>query len=116
VDDFALTETDSVSSIEDFVLTNLPEKTSLHENYPDPFNPTTKIPFDLHKTSAGSMVIYDMLGHRIRSLWNGTRPAGRYIEIWDGTNSDGINVASGIYFYVLKVEGMVAAKKMILLK
>ena len=116
LDEFALTETDSVSSIIENKLAIVPEKTRLFDNYPDPFNPSTKIPFDLHKKSRGSLVVYDILGHKIKTLWEGIKPAGNYTVVWDGTNESGSKVASGIYLYVLNVDNIFQPKKMILLK
>lgn len=113
LDEFALTQSDSVTS-NDIAL--VPTITQLFNNYPNPFNLTTKIPFNLHKKSRGSLVVYDILGHRIKTLWEGKKSAGSYTAEWDGTNELGSKVASGVYFYILKTNRFFQCKKMILLK
>jgi DUF1680 family protein len=116
LDEFALTITDTISYVNKNEVASIPETTRLLDNYPNPFNLTTNIPFDIHKKSLGSLVVYNLLGHRIKTLWKGTKPAGRYTVVWDGTNESGSKVASGIYLYVLNVDNVFQPKKMILLK
>jgi len=94
----------------------IPKKFQLYQNSPNPFNPTTAIAFDLPKISQVQLVIYNMLGQKVKTLVNGTQEPRQYKILWDGTNEQGEKVASGIYIYQLRTDEMVATKKMILMK
>lgn len=91
-----------------------PERFTLAQNYPNPFNPSTNIAFVLPERAAMSLQIYDLNGRLVRTLAEGTRAAGRHVEKWDGKNSIGENVASGVYWYRLHGRGQVQQRKMIL--
>jgi len=104
------------TGVADRGLPSIPMKTQLYANYPNPFNPTTTLKYDLAKASHVSMVIYNMLGQKIRTLVNVEKPAGYHSAIWDGTNDGGENVASGIYFFEFKADSYVKTNKMILMK
>ncbi len=98
-----------------------PEKPKLLQNYPNPFNPETWIPFQLSEDSSVRVDIYNLSGHLIRRLNLGYRSTGWHISreqavYWDGKNSAGESVASGIYFYKLQAGDFVAAGKMIAVK
>ncbi|MBN1398443.1 MAG: T9SS type A sorting domain-containing protein [Bacteroidetes bacterium] len=94
-----------------------PSNYKLHQNYPNPFNPNTVISYLLKVRSEVKLVIYDILGREVITLVNGQKPAGTYTVQWDGTNSAGQQVVSGIYFYRLKTGGgFVSANKMLMLK
>jgi len=95
---------------------NLPTTFALHQNYPNPFNSHTVIRYDLPATSRVEIVIYDILGQRVRLLATGEQPAGFHQVTWDGTDAHGKAVASGVYFYRIKAEGFTESKKMVLLK
>lgn len=96
---------------------NVPSEISLRQNTPNPFNPTTTIAFDLPQAADVSIDIYDVSGQRIHNLLSRTEAGGTHEVTWDGRNSAGSPLPSGIYFYRLIVDGrMVATKKMILLK
>ncbi len=91
----------------------------LGQNYPNPFNPTTTIEYWVPGGSgktAVSVVIYDVRGARVRTLVEGTEPAGRYTATWDGRNEAGTAVSSGVYFYRLQTPGFSDTRKMVLLK
>jgi hypothetical protein len=88
----------------------------LAQNFPNPFNPTTTIPFSMTTAGHVSLVIYDVTGAVVRGLINSNRKPNLYRVVWDGTNNDGSPVASGIYFYRLKAPGFTASRKMLLLK
>ncbi len=94
----------------------LPDEYQLHANYPNPFNPATTICFDLPQASQVKLEIYNVLGQRIAILVDNREEAGRYQVVWDGNDSDGHAVASGMYFYRLTTDQFVASKKMVLLK
>ncbi len=96
---------------------NLINRFKLHQNYPNPFNPKTKITYAVGGQGHISLKIYDLLGREIVTLVNEVKSPGEYTVEWDGTNSKGQQVASGVYFYQLKTSnGYINTKKMILLK
>jgi hypothetical protein len=102
----------------EFVETNdhLPKKFDLHHNYPNPFNPNTVIKFDLPKATHVKLVIYDVMGRRVRLLADEQMQAGYHHRIWDGFDDRGSPVASGIYFYRLHTAEFTKARKMALLR
>jgi Tol biopolymer transport system component len=81
----------------------LPKTLQLFPNYPNPFNPSTTIRYDLDRDSAVRLQIFDVRGRKIRTLADGESGAGSYSVTWDGLGSDGNRVASGIYIYRLTV-------------
>jgi hypothetical protein len=99
----------------------IPEEYALHQNFPNPFNPSTTIKFDLPEASRVTMTVYDVLGRRL-FLANGQFAAGRYGQLWDGRNSNGIPLASGVYFCRLEAQSLVSQRnlksvmKMVLMK
>jgi uncharacterized delta-60 repeat protein len=93
-----------------------PTDFDLSQNYPNPFNPTTKIEFTLAKSGFVTLHVYDVLGRKVKSLISEELSAGYKSVIWDGKNDDGKEVASGVYFYQLKVGDFSEPKKMLLLK
>lgn len=88
-----------------------PESFALHNNYPNPFNPVTTIPFDIASDSRVSIIVYDILGRQISVLVNGQVPAGTYRAQFDGSR-----YASGVYFVRMVADGNVMTKKMMLVK
>ena len=88
-----------------------PHTYKLYQNYPNPFNPATNIKFDIHKTSATNLIIYDALGREVATLVNEELKAGSYQTYWDGSN-----YTSGVYFYTLQAGDYIETKKMLLLK
>jgi len=95
---------------------SLPEKPALDQNYPNPFNPSTEIGFDNPKSSFVSLDIYDVLGRKVSTLINEHLTAGSKQVQWNGRDNTGAEVASGVYFYRLRIGDHVEAKKMVLLK
>jgi uncharacterized delta-60 repeat protein len=93
-----------------------PSEFDLSQNYPNPFNPTTKIEFTLAKSGFVSLQIYDVLGRKVRTLVSEELSSGYKSVLWDGKNDEGKGVASGVYFYQLKVGDFSEPKKMLLLK
>ncbi len=97
-----------------------PERYELFQNFPNPFNPTTTIHFDVASGNMGvsrvSLVIYDLTGKEVKTLINEPMQPGRYSVKWDGTNNLGQEVAGGIYIYRLQADNFITAKKMILLR
>lgn len=88
----------------------------LHQNYPNPFNPETNISFTLKSGGKISIEIYNSLGEKIDEIFNGYSHSGTHTLKWNGTNSEGKNVPTGIYFYRLSTNQNFVTKKMLLLK
>ena len=84
---------------------------ALHQNYPNPFNPTTKIVFDLPQRSHTFLAVYDLLGRQVKVLVDGIQERGTHEASFNTTT-----LGSGVYFYRLRVGGLVQTKKMILQK
>ncbi len=101
------------TGIEDtFLGGELPENFALFQNYPNPFNPTTSITFDLTSESQVSLAVYNVLGQRVASLLTGTRlSAGSH-----GVTFDASALQSGVYLYVIEVNGAPTARSMVLMK
>ena len=98
-----------------------PQDTLLAQNFPNPFNPETWIPYQLSKATEVKIDIYDISGHLVRSLDLGWKPLGAYMTpsgaaYWDGKNAVGERVASGIYFYTLQTSDFAATRRMVILK
>jgi hypothetical protein len=89
----------------------VPTEYTLYQNYPNPFNPITTIKYDLPNASDVSLIIYDILGRKVKELVNTKQGAGRY-EIQFNAST----IASGVYIYQLIAEKYISSKKMILLK
>ena len=75
----------------------MPEVTSLEKNYPNPFNPSTTIPFNITQAGNVTLSVYDMSGSLVKTLTSDYKEAGSYKVIWNGLNNDGQQVASGQY-------------------
>ncbi|MDI6767211.1 MAG: S8 family serine peptidase [Bacteroidota bacterium] len=110
--------------IDDNKLTKLiPEEYALEPNYPNPFNPETKIRFSLPNPGVVRLTIYNTLGQEVRSLLNTAYSMGYHEVVWDGRNNTYHDAASGIYFYRMSVVDQITARqffnstrKMILLR
>jgi len=101
-------------SINDAV--ELPSSFCLAQNYPNPFNAKTTISYSLGKESQVEIDIYDLGGRQIAAVVNSIQPAGDHQVIWNGTDSNGNTVSSGVYFYRILTNGESLAKRMVLLK
>jgi hypothetical protein len=88
----------------------------LAQNFPNPFNPSTTIRFWIKEAGRVALVVYNVAGQHVRTLVNKDMQAGWKSVTWNGTNSHGNSVSSGVYFYCLKAGGKVLTKKMVLLK
>jgi len=89
----------------------IPTTYALSQNYPNPFNPITKINFALPKQGFVTMKIYDVLGREVKTLVNEVKTPGNYIVEFNANE-----LASGVYFYKIEVNGFVDVKKMMLIK
>jgi hypothetical protein len=96
--------------------TVVPKAFALKQNSPNPFNPVTRVSFDLPKASDVRVSVFNVLGQHVKDLVDEYKEAGSYEVIWDGTDNYGASVASGIYFYRIKTSEFSDTKKMLLLK
>jgi len=88
----------------------------LLQNYPNPFNSTTSIRYQLPKKSEVSLKVYNILGQEIRTLVDQVQRVGVYTVNWDGKDTKGSDVASGLYFYRIQIGHFEQTKKLILLR
>ena len=98
-----------------------PKDSILGQNFPNPFNPETWIPYQLSSDSNVMITIYDVSGHTVRELNLGHKSTGSYMTnssaaYWDGKNETGEHVSSGIYFYSLQTATFSATRRMVILK
>ena len=110
-----------IAVLEALSKTVIPVRTVLHPNYPNPFNPETWIPYDLARDTSVSITIYNLKGEIIRTLNLGFQSAGTYrtktdAAYWDGCNSDGEKVSSGVYIYALQTQHKKFTRKMVVVK
>jgi len=92
------------------------ESIQLFANYPNPFNPTTTIGWQMANTSHVQLSIYNVRGQKVKTLFEGVKSAGFYDAIWDGTNLHGGLVGSGVYFYEIRSEEFISVRKLMLLR
>ncbi|OQY27123.1 MAG: hypothetical protein B6244_11610 [Candidatus Cloacimonetes bacterium 4572_55] len=89
----------------------------LQQNYPNPFNPLTTIRYQLPATSHAELVLYNVAGQKIRTLFKHEQTAGDYSVVWDGKDDNGSVVGTGVYFYRLQTDtGQSITRRMTLLK
>ena len=89
-----------------------PAQHRLGASYPNPFNPEVVIPLDLViDEERVDLALYDVLGRRVRQLWDGPLRVGSHRFTWDGRDEEGKEVAAGVYIYKVEVDGRVEAKK-----
>lgn len=94
----------------------IPKKFQLYQNYPNPFNSATQIAYDLPATGLVKVVIYNLMGQKIRTLVNEIQPGGTYKLKWDGTTENAVPVASGLYYCHIQFRKQAILKKMIFLQ
>ena len=94
----------------------LPETFALYQNYPNPFNPETTIRYALPEDAEVSLVIYNLLGERVRMLVSGRQNAGYGAVRWDGKDEQGADVAIGVYVCTLHAGEFVQIRKMALIR
>ena len=99
------------------VIQTLPTAFALADNFPNPFNPTTTIQYELPQAADVELTVYNVVGQPVRTLVAEHQSAGRYAVEWDATNDSGHSLSSGLYFYRLEAGGAFREiKKMLLLK
>ena len=121
VDDGSDVFRQGIATLEHLINTTMPRETVLLPNYPNPFNPDTWIPYDLAQDADIHIHIYNLKGQSIRQLTIGFQTVGVYrtqshAAYWDGRNSVGEPVASGVYFYTLQAGQFKATRQMLILK
>ncbi|MFX1517257.1 MAG: T9SS type A sorting domain-containing protein [Promethearchaeota archaeon] len=104
------------TGIEDTEVRFSPSSFALFQNYPNPFNPTTQIEYQLAHNCYVNLIVYNILGHKVKTLVEGFENKGHKTAYWNGTDEFGQKVASGIYFYRLDAGESTQIKKMLLLK
>ena len=98
------------------ILKELPTSFEVYQNYPNPFNPTTTIEYTLPTEGNVKLEVYNSIGQLVNVLVKGNQSAGRQRVTWNGKDSFGSSVSSGIYFYRIKTNSFSHVKKMILMK
>ncbi len=93
-----------------------PAKNQLFQNIPNPFNSNTEIYFEVIRSSRVKLEIYNMLGESVQTIVDQYYLPGRHKIIWDGIDRSGQRVASGIYFYSMKIDNSRLTKKLVLLR
>jgi Tol biopolymer transport system component len=93
-----------------------PHGFAISGNYPNPFNPSTTISLKLPETGTVSLAVYDIIGRKVRDLVNGPLARGAHSLVWDGRDSAGRPVSSGVYLTLLTMNGKSTANRMLLSK
>jgi hypothetical protein len=98
------------------VQSELPTEFALQQNYPNPFNPSTTVSYALPAASDVRIAVYNVLGEQVATLANGVQEAGFYTVQWNGVDSHGQHVTSGVYFLTMRAGEFTAMKKMMMVK
>jgi len=106
----------NIGSLDESEQVTTPAVTALKTNYPNPFNPTTTIAFDLAHSGHVAIEIYNIKGQRVRVLANDMFVAGKHNVVWNGSDESGRSVGSGVYFYRMVAPGYSSVRKMLLMK
>ncbi len=93
-----------------------PSDFKLFQNFPNPFNPSTSISFEIPEEGMVELKVYNLLGQHVRTLVNEIRSSGLHATIWDGRDKQGRSVGGGIYLYTVATKDALLCRKMILLK
>ncbi|MBN2008128.1 T9SS type A sorting domain-containing protein [candidate division KSB1 bacterium] len=114
------TDGTSTASMERLVTISAPVQFALDQNYPNPFNPTTVISYQVPEQATGavdiSLIIYNLLGEKVRTLVMTKQAAGYYAVTWDGRNDRGQIQSTGTYIYRLHAGTHIATRRMVLMK
>ncbi len=97
-------------------LSTTPMKFALHQNFPNPFNPSTTIHYLLPAEAHVVLTVYDLLGKKVKRVVNETQDAGIKRAEWDGTDLSGADVSTGVYLYRIQAGTFVQTKKMVLIR
>lgn len=96
--------------------TETPGALALHQNYPNPFNPWTRISFVMPREGRARITVFDVRGGKVAVILDGALEAGPHEAVWDGMDSSGRPVTTGLYLYRLEACGTELTRKMILLR
>ena len=107
---------DVETSVKDKSKEALPKDFKLLQNYPNPLNSNTTIPFELRKSGFSNISIFNIVGQQVRTLLDGYQNKGRHQIIWDGLDENGQRCPSGIYICHMMVRGKIQSQKMLLLE
>jgi len=99
-----------------FQVSIIPDKIALYQNFPNPFNPTTRIKFDLPTSAKASIYVFDINGRLINTIADRDYDAGTHFVEWNGEDELNMSVSSGIYFYQIISGSYVKSFKMLLIK
>ncbi len=117
IDDFGIHGAPTATvGIDDRAPGSAPGMIRLGQNRPNPFNPTTRIEFALPSTMNVDLAVYDPAGRLVNTLVRAPMKAGTHAAVWNGTDRNGNEVASGIYLYRLKAGGNVETRKLLLIR
>tara|TARA_Y100001970_G_scaffold278639_1_gene384616 strand:- start:303 stop:1115 length:813 start_codon:yes stop_codon:yes gene_type:complete len=94
----------------------IPHNFSLQQNFPNPFNPSTEIRFDLPEEGHVELSVFNMQGQKVKTLESSKMTPGYHAIVWNGTNDTGSRVSTGMYFYSIQTNKFKAVKKMLFLK
>jgi len=89
---------------------------TLYQNYPNPFNPATRISFYLPENASVRLAIYDVEGRMVKEVLSENYREGKHTAVWNGTDSEGENVSSGVYFYILSAGKSRLTRKLVLMR
>lgn len=104
------------TGVKELPTATLPGSYELSQNFPNPFNPSTRIVVDVPKRERVRLAIYNVIGQEVARLMDGEYGAGKYEVTWNGRNDEGFSAPSGVYFYTLSSEKFSTTKKMLLVK
>lgn len=118
IDDIHFSGTGPCTAVTTFIMVNnkLPDEYLLSQNYPNPFNSATLINYRLPKQSKVVVTIYNILGQEVSKLVDEVKPAGFHQVSWEGKNSQGQQLGSGVYFYKMTAGEFVQVKRLLLLE
>ena len=94
----------------------LPHAFNVYSNYPNPFNSSTTLRYDLPEDALVNITIYDIMGRIVRTLINNQQNAGFKSIQWNATNNVGTSLSAGLYLYKIQADNFAQTRKMVLLK
>ena len=94
----------------------IPTSSKLLSAYPNPFNNSVTIPYNIHTKSNVTIIISNVLGQKILSYHYQNKPPGNYKILWNGNNDRNVSVSGGVYLVTLKTDSFIDYKKIVLLK
>ena len=94
----------------------IPASFALHPAYPNPFNPSTTLRYDLPEQAHARLVVYDLLGRKVKTLLEGVEGPGYEAVVWDGTDQAGRPISSGVYLIRIRADRFLQTRKMVYLR